>query len=91
MGYGPDLLSKNGLKITAKTGFEPIYLIEARGPKKFQKLLWVHRRLKPTIDFPETFYPMGDSLCPLVRQLVKQIIFLVDVILVRAKNIRNGL
>ena len=24
----------------------------------------------PTIDFPETLYPMGDFLCPLVRQLV---------------------
>ena len=43
----------------------------AQGPKKFQKLLWVHRQIKPTIDFPEMLYPMGGSLCPLVRQLVK--------------------
>ena len=32
--------------------------------------LWTHRPSKPNIDFPEMLTSMGDSLCPLVRQLV---------------------
>ena len=50
----------------SKQAHSPFYLIAARGTKKFQKLLWVHRPSKPTIDFP-----MGESLCLLTRLDVK--------------------
>ena len=32
----------------------------------------LHRHSKPAIDFPEMLTPMGDFLCPLVRQLVNK-------------------
>ena len=42
------------------------------GKSRFQKLLWVHRLSKPTIDFLEMPSPMGESLCHLVIIDVKQ-------------------
>ena len=44
-----------------------LYLLQfTLGPKKFQKLSWVHRHSKPTNDFFWKCLPMGESLCHLV-------------------------
>ena len=51
--------------------FEVIFKTHFRAKKKYSKIIIDHRPSKPTIDFLEMLTSMEDSLCPLVRQLVK--------------------
>ena len=61
------------------------------GPKKFQKLLWVHRPSNPTIDFLEMPTSMGESLCNLVRLDVKYAHYPPSLLMyARPLDIRNG-